>query len=94
MSVFPVPNGQYTLTLRAALAPKRSADCVVDFLFEDWVDTIVNGALSRLYAMPEHMNPTLAGSHMALYERGLNAASIQATRGRTVAELQVAPRHI
>lgn len=94
IGVQPVPDAVYTLTLRVALAPTRSTDCVDDFLFEDWVDVITNGSLARLYGMPEFLNPVLAGSHMALFERGLNAASIQATRGRTVAEMRVVPRRI
>lgn len=95
LSLYPAPDKAYTITMRAVLRPRRSDTQVEDALFEDWVDTIVHGALARLYEMPgEWASPPLYAVHSKQYERGVNEAMLEASRGTTRAQMRITPVHI
>lgn len=96
LGLMPTPDAAYQMTIRAAMKPKRSATTVQDILYENWVEAIVDGALFRLYSMPgmAFSNTGMAGVHGALYKKGVNAALLEASRGRTRAERMVRPMYI
>jgi hypothetical protein len=99
ISLYPVPGAVYTINMRASMRPMRAAKQVEDQLFEDWVDTIVDGALVRLYAMPAapHVpfsNPGLAKVHAAAYEAGVNVAMLASRKGSTRAQSRITAVHI
>ena len=96
ISLYPTPDKVYTLNMRVALKPMRSATQVEDQLFEDWVEVVMDGAFARLFAMPaqEFTSPALTKYHAVQYEVGVNAAMLQARRGNTRAQSRVTPVHI
>lgn len=96
LALHPTPDKAYTINLRVALRPTRSATQVRDELFERHVETIVNGALARLYSMPGEpfFNTQLASAHAAGFKIGINAAMLDASKGRTSTQLRVTPVHI
>ena len=93
---YPRPNAVYTINARVALRPLRTATQVEDQLFEDWVEAITSGALARLYAQPgELLNPLLAKYHAANFQGFVDAAQVQASKGRVArAQQAVRPVHI
>lgn len=97
-SIFPVPTEteKMVLTLRVALKPTRSATQCDDIIFEEYAETIGNGAVSRLCLSPKkpYSNPQLATAKQALYTTGLNIARQRAVRGYVRAQEQVVLRKI
>lgn len=97
-SLFPIPERQLSnaITMRVALAPLRSATSCADFLFEQFVEPIAAGAVSRLQMTPNkaYSNPKLAGYYQGQYMVGVNDARQKATRGFTRANLSVQMRRI
>lgn len=90
--LYPAPDKAYTVTVRAAIKPSRSSTSVDDILFENWVNAIVEGALARLYLMPEVWgNPNLAGVCTKAFMSYVSAASAEARHGRGNGELRVRP---
>lgn len=95
LHLHPTPDGIFTINVRAALRPKRNAKQVEDRLFEDWSDAIMDGALSRLYAMPgEGFSAVLSGEHSKRFTAAVNTAMLEASAGRTRTELRVTPVRI
>jgi hypothetical protein len=96
IAFLPTPDAAYSINTRVALKPTRSATQVEDQLFDDWVEAIVDGALARLHmvAGTEFFSPTSSQFRAASYRAGVNNALIQATRGRTRAQLRVTPVRI
>lgn len=96
IGLYPTPDKAYTINLRVALRPIRSATQVEDQLFEHWTEAIMDGAFSRLFAIPgqEFTSPPLAKYHADKYEIGINAAMLDARRGNTRAQSRVTPVHI
>jgi hypothetical protein len=95
IALFPTPDKAYTINMRVAIRPSRSDTQVEDQLFEDWVESIVDGALMRLYVMPgAWSNPALSKLHGVQYEVGINAAMLEARRGAMRSQSRVTPVHI
>lgn len=95
IAFYPIPDSVYQINIRAAMRPLRSSTQIDDILFEDWVEPIVDGALSRLYLMPgDWASSTLAKFHSERYEVGLNAALSEASKGVARAQLRVTPVHV
>lgn len=95
ISLYPRPDAVYTLNVRAALRPLRTATSVDSQLFEDWVEAITSGALARLFAVPgDLLNPVLAKYHAGNFQQFVDRAQLQASRGRTRATLSITPVHI
>lgn len=93
LGLYPVPDTDEveTLTVRAALKPKRSATQLEDVLFDDWLDPLVSGTLARLHAMKDQ---PWASSDRALlrsreFRNGLQRARIESSQGRVRANLSV-----
>lgn len=97
ISVYPVPAVTVTngLAIRAAFAPSRSSSTVDDVLFEDWVEDIAAGAVSRLLLMPGQpfSMPAMAGAYRAQFDMGVRSASIQARSGQIAVSSRVQPSH-
>ncbi len=95
LSFYPVPDKAYTVNLRVALRPSRAATQVEDQLFETHIETIVDGALARLYVMPsEFANPAAAKLHLDKFHAGIDEALLQSSRGNTRAQQRITPVHI
>lgn len=86
VQVFPVPDATTTgaLAVRFATKPTRSARSVDDVLYNDWVETIVAGALARLAVVPgaAFSNADLAVMGAGQYAAGVGAAKLEARKGR------------
>lgn len=82
------------LVIMAAVAPKRNAAGVDDDVLEKWSDTMINGALARIYAIPNQpfTNPQAAKERYMLYRADVAQAKIEANKERTTASLKVRPR--
>jgi hypothetical protein len=90
--LYPAPDKTYSVTVRAALKPSRSATAVDDILFENWVNAITEGALARLYVMPEVWgNAALAAVSAKAFLAFVSSASTEAQHGRGRGELRVRP---
>lgn len=95
IAFIPAPDRAYTINMRVAVRPSRSATQVEDQLFEDWCEVIVDGALSRLYIIPgDWANAGLHKLASTAFEVGINAAMIEARRGAMRADSRVTPVHI
>jgi hypothetical protein len=97
-SIYPVPKTteRLAITLRVALKPTRTATQVDDLIFEEYAETIGNGAVARLCLSPKkpYTNPQIAAAKQALYTQGLNVARQRANRGYVRAQEQVVLRKI
>lgn len=92
-TIFPIPmdtvaNG---LTVRAALKPTRTTETVEDVLFEDYAETVAQGALYRLLSIPGKpwMNGPASAAALAMFNSTINVARQRASRGHTRADLRV-----
>lgn len=97
-SIFPYPKEteKLVLTMRVALKPTRSASQCDDLIFEEYAETIGNGAITRLALSPgkPYSNPNLAGAKNVMYTAGLNMARQKANRGHVRSNAQVKMRKI
>lgn len=68
-----IPNG---LHMHVALKPKRDAEIIPDFIFEDWAETISDGALARLNAMSGSVwsKPEMVGYYTRRFRAGISRA--------------------
>jgi hypothetical protein len=83
-----------TFRVRAAFRPSAEAVEVEDFIFETWRQTIVDGALAKLKAMPGEFWTDQLGAEKAAacFSAGASRAKNDRTRGYHNGNLQVAPR--
>lgn len=92
-SIYPVPKNTVAnaITIRAALKPSRSASTVEDVLFQDYAETIAQGAKYRLLSMPGKpwMNGPASAAALSMFTAGVNVARQRASRGGTRADLRV-----
>lgn len=97
-SVYPIPNVKdvSAITLRVALKPTRSATTIDDLIYEEYAETIGNGAITRLALSPDkpYTSPGMASARNALYISGLNVARQRAQDGYVRASKQVRIRRI
>ncbi len=95
ISLYPIPSDSVSdgLTIRAAYAPTRTASTVPDTLFNDWVEEITAGAVSRLLAMASQpfYSAGTAGVFRSQFDTSLRRASIQARTGLVASASQVQP---
>lgn len=75
------------VSLRAVLAPSTEACDIPAVEFDRHRDTIVSGALVRLYAIPKKpwSSASLTDHHEKLYREGLRRAGIRSHKGNTKA---------
>ncbi len=90
-SVSPAPDAGQLLVLDVALKPSQASTGVLASLWEHYADALVDGALSRIFAMPNQpwTNPGLAQYHGQLYQDAIDsvgaatAKSFSRAGGRT-----------
>lgn len=93
VSLWPVPDKDYVngLTMRVAMKPTRSSTSVDDVIYEEYVEAIASGALSRLLMSvgKTYSNPQAGVMHGALYTQRLNVARSRAIHGHLRTNLRV-----
>jgi hypothetical protein len=94
--LWPVPDSTALrgLSVRAAFRPARTATQVDDRLYNDYVQSIAYGALSRILVTPGQpfTNPTLAKDMEGWFNAAIAAAASDARRGNVQASMRVRPR--
>lgn len=95
IGLYPVPAADLAnaLTVRAAVRPKRGATQLADVLYDNWVETVADGALMRLHGTPgqAYSDEGQRAKRRGEFYAGLNRATIEASRGRVPGELRVTP---
>ena len=81
--IFPTPEENVQLKVYAVLKPSRTATGVEDWIYETWADTIVDGTIAKLAAIPgkDWTDVAMAESRRAKYERSITTARIRDFRG-------------
>lgn len=89
--VFPIPEQEYTSTISMVLQPTRDSVGVEDEFFDEYVEAISNGAISRMARIPQKpwTNMELAAAMGIVFQADIRNARIEAHRGFTNADLQV-----
>ncbi len=78
-----IPEGLY---VEVALKPSRTSSECPQFIFEDWAQTISNGALAKLKAMVGRVwaDAALVSYHRSEFRSGLSRAKSAAQKSRQV----------
>lgn len=96
IKLYPTPDETKPESLRmlVALMPKRSATGADASMMDVWTDTLISGALSRIYDIPNQpfSNPDAAKKRELAYRQDVVKARIQANKMLTNASLRVQPR--
>jgi hypothetical protein len=96
LRIYPTPSAPATtaLTVRAALAPKRTATTFPDSFADRNFQAIVSGALWKLMLTPGQAwaNPSLAAFHKGEFDIAVGTAKAEMFHERVVGNVRVAPR--
>ena len=96
--LYPIPNLLAPLTIKYEVIVKPSLDakCVPRFLFERFIDAVVDGALYGLMAIggKEWSNPEEAARRQQLYFAGIYRARDLSTRMYASQNLEITPAKI
>ncbi|HEY6043424.1 MAG TPA: hypothetical protein VIU43_00870 [Nitrosospira sp.] len=86
----PVPGASGILTMTVALKPAPGAGGIEDFLFDEYRETIIHGALARLMLSPKkpYMNVQLAQYHDQQFAIRMADAGMRAARSYIRAPLR------
>jgi hypothetical protein len=81
--VHPIPEERAQMKVSAVLKPSRTGTGVEDWIYETWADTIVDGTIAKLAAIPgkDWTDVAMAESRRAKYERSITTARIRDFRG-------------
>lgn len=84
------------VVIRAALCPTRDSTTIDDEVFELWAEEIAHGAKYRLMLVPgkPYSNPQASAVEKALFDKGVNQATLQANRGYVRSSVRVKLRKI
>lgn len=97
-SVYPIPKEttESALTLRISCKPTRASTSCEDSLFEDYLDVIASGALSRLVSAvgKPYSAPAMVAFYANKFFAGVNEARQRASKGNVRANMQVRMRKI
>lgn len=93
LQFIPAPNKNGTFACIAAYAPSRTTLSVPEGLFTYYLETIVQGALSKLKRMPGQSwtDPAAAVAYERLFLLGVNAALLERNRGPMRAGMRADP---
>ena len=98
ISFYPIPAETVSaaITMRVALKPTRSAQTFDDIFLEEYAETIVHGALTRIFLSPgkTYTSEKQAVAHNSLYMAGLNVARVRAQNGSVRASRHVKLRRV
>lgn len=88
------PAKDFELTLRAKLAPSRTATTIEDRIYQDWSRYIVAGAKARMLAMvgKPWADPALSGVMAREYREGVSKARIKLAKSFTRGSLRARPQ--
>ena len=77
--LYKIPDRKYSLNITVALKPYRKNTGMQDWLYETYIDHIINGALCRILKIPnkEWSNFELALYHSKEYEQAVTNARIR-----------------
>lgn len=94
LSFFPIPSVVGQVTARASLRPSATADSFPDLL-NTHLDHITAGVKAALMLMPmvAWHNAQVGAVYAALYEVGVNAASVSAFHGLTRSKRRTIPQY-
>jgi len=94
LNLYPTPEKAYTVAVSIALKPTRDAQQLPDVLYDNWVDGVSYGALSRLMLIPSQQYSSAAQSQFYKQRFAMicNQARNEGKLGRVVGSLQVRPR--
>lgn len=96
IQLHPVPDKDVTngLTMLVAVSPTRTATSTDQQLLLRWSDALTNGALHRVYQIPNQpfTNHEHSKTRLAMYLQDVTKAKIQANKALTGANLSVKPR--
>lgn len=97
ISLVPIPDQTIAsaITMRVALAPSRNSNFCEDFIFEQWVEVISAGAVSKLQLSSgrPYSNPQAALANQSRFMAGTNVARSRAVRGFNRSSLSVQLRN-
>lgn len=69
LRLYPQPGQEYTLSGAVSIAPGLAATGIPDYVFDEFYEPLLYGALARMFAMPEaQYNTDLASYYATLYE--------------------------
>lgn len=96
LGLYPVPDTDEdgTVTVRAAMRPKRDATALNTVLYDDWIEAMAAGTLARLHSMKDQ---PWASSDRAVIQRRyfrecLQRARVEGSSGRVRGSLSVRMR--
>jgi hypothetical protein len=96
LRIYPIPNNPASsaLTVRAALAPKRTATTFPDSFADRNFQAIVAGALGRLLLVPGQAwsNAQLGEYYKSEFRLAVGSAKVELAHDRVVGSTRVAPR--
>lgn len=92
--LYPTPDKAYTIAVDAALRPTRTATQVQDDLYNQWIDTLAAGAVSRIASMPgqSFTDMQLAAFKQSEFYTGVTRARIDGRTGRLKGSARVTLR--
>ncbi|ETD67551.1 hypothetical protein V757_11215 [Pelistega indica] len=98
LNIRPVPtsNKEGAVKVFVAVAPTREACSVDQLIYERYFDTVINGALARLYlakTTPWH-DRGLAEYHRQLFDKGVAVAGMDRQTGHMRGRIKMTPRRI
>lgn len=93
LELVPVPEESAIMVATVALAPSRTTEVIDDGIYNYHFDTVVHGALWKLYEMPGKAwsDPQAALYHENLFYYGVNSAKASRIRSNSRANLRVDP---
>ena len=88
-----IPDTSYTsgLVVWANLKPTPTGDTIPDFIYDDWYETIMNGAVSFLLRMPNKVWTSIDGSeyYNGIYDGYLSEAKNKKFTGKAKVSIRV-----
>lgn len=95
----PVPQvtgGPFSMVLRVAYKPTRTATLGPDVLYNDYYETIAMGAKARLMAMVKQVwsNPQMAVAYGTLFDAAIVEATLRVAKGWGRGRIRVKPRFL
>ena|SRR5687768_3135908 len=90
VTLVPTPDVPGTLSMKVALKPTISASGIEDWIFREYQEAIVHGALARLMLSPKkpYSDPALAGYHEQMFLIKTARAGVREAKSRNRTPLQ------
>lgn len=94
IGIYPVPDTTRTsyLSARVATKPSRTATSLDDILYEDWIEAVCGGTVSRLMSIPAQAFTNDPAQYEYRFRQGIGRATNIRIRGRINGSLSVQQR--